>query len=174
MINQNLNLFGPHRDFEGIKHLDENGIEFWNARELMPILGYHHWQKSEEVIVRAARACLNSGQVVEDHFNRTVKMVNIGSNTVREVKDWKLDRFACYLIAQNGDPFKPEIAQAQTEAKIRRENIRGQDEASQTHYMVGSKVRQTIKDIGGAMPERLPVEKHIKEVKKNLKLKKGK
>jgi DNA-damage-inducible protein D len=270
-MNQNLTLFGPHKDFESIKHLDENGVEFWVARELMPILGYNHWQKSEEVIARAARACLNSGQVVDNHFNRTVKMVKIGSNTIREVKDWKLDRFACYLVAQNGDPFKQEIAQAQTyfaiqtrrqeinnltsadeqrlfsrnkikeknknlastakragvtqfgsfndagylglygmkvrdiekhkninrgelldragseelganlfritqtEAKIRKENIYGQDEASQTHFKVGSKVRQTIREIGGTMPELLPMEKHIKDVKKDLKkLKRGK
>ncbi len=81
----------PHKDFEGIKKIDENGIEYW-----------------------AARACMNSGQNVDNHFNQTVKMVKIGSNTVRKVRDYKLDRYACYLIAQNGDPNKPEIAMAQT------------------------------------------------------------
>ncbi len=75
----------PHKNFEGIKKIDENGIEYWNARELMPLLGYENWQKAEEVIARAARACINSGQDVDNHFNRTVKMVKIGSNTVREV-----------------------------------------------------------------------------------------
>ena len=104
----------PHRDFEGIKKFDESGIEYWEARELLPILGYEKWEKAEEVIARAARACMNSGQDVDNHFNRTVKMVKIGSNTMREVRDYKLDRYACYLIAQNGDPNKPEIALAQT------------------------------------------------------------
>lgn len=105
---------GPHRDFENIKHLDENGIEFWKARELMPVLGYEKWEKAEEVIARAARACINSGQDVDNHFHQTGKMVEIGSNTVRKVKDYKLDRYACYLIAQNGDSKKSEIALAQT------------------------------------------------------------
>lgn len=103
-----------HKDFEGIKKIDENGVEYWEARELLPILGYENWQKAEEVIARAARACINSGQDVDNHFNRTVKMVEIGSNTARKVKNYKLDRYACYLIAQNGDPKKPEIALAQT------------------------------------------------------------
>ena len=75
----------PHKNFESIKKIDENGIEYWIARELLPLLGYENWQKAEEVIARAARACINSGQNVDNHFNRTVKMVKIGSNTVREV-----------------------------------------------------------------------------------------
>ena len=62
-----------------------------------------NWQKSEEVIGRAARACINSGQNVDNHFNRSVKMVEIGSNTVRKIINYKLDRYACYLIAQNGN-----------------------------------------------------------------------
>src|SRR3990167_7006119 len=80
----------------------------------MPILGYEKWQNAEEVIARAARACINSGQAVDNHFTGFSKMVEIGSNTVRQVKDYKLDRYACYLIAQNGDPNKQEIALAQT------------------------------------------------------------
>src|SRR4030043_1611994 len=92
-----------NKDFEDIKKVDENGVEYWKARELMPVLGYLKWENAEEVIGRAARACLNSGQAVDNHFHRIRKMVEIGSNTVREVRDWKLDRYACYLIAQNGD-----------------------------------------------------------------------
>lgn len=71
----------PHKDFEGIKKIDENGIEYWEARELLPLLGYKRWGKAEEVIARAARACINSGQDVDNHFHRTGKMVKIGSNT---------------------------------------------------------------------------------------------
>jgi DNA-damage-inducible protein D len=104
----------PHKDFESIKKIDENGVEYWDARELMPLLGYENWQKAEDVIARAARACINSGQEVDNHFNQTVKMVEIGSNTIREVRSYKLGRYACYLIAQNGDPSKTEIAIAQT------------------------------------------------------------
>src|SRR5262249_39964990 len=105
---------GPHINFEQIKRLDNNRVEFWTARELMGLLGYAQWRNFEEVIAKAQRACLESGQAVENHFADISKMVKIGSNTVRPVKDYKLDRYACYLIAQNGDPSKPEIALAQT------------------------------------------------------------
>ncbi|MDP2737041.1 MAG: BRO family protein, partial [bacterium] len=103
-----------NKDFESIKKINKDGVEYWEARELMPILGYGKWQNAEEVIARAAKACINSGQAVDNHFTRFSKMVRIGSDSVREVRDWKLDRYACYLIAQNGDPNKPEIALAQT------------------------------------------------------------
>lgn len=62
----------PHRDFESIKKIDENGIEYWKARELLPILGYGKWEKAEEVIARAARACMNSGQDVDNHFHHHI------------------------------------------------------------------------------------------------------
>lgn len=258
-------LSGPNKNFEGIKKIDKNGTEYWNARELLPILGYQKWEKAEEVVARAARACINSGQDVDNHFHRTGKMVKIGSNTVREVRDYKLDRYACYLIAQNGDSKKSEIALAQTyfaiqtrkqevfeqlpdtakrlfirnevsdrnkklfktarqagvtkfglfndagykglygrslsdveikkgikkgelldragstelaanlfritqtDEKLKKDKIQGDYPAAQTHFMVGGKVRQTIKEIGGTTPEYLPTEKHIKEVKKEAK-----
>jgi len=260
-----LILSESYKSFESIKKTDENGIEYWEARQLMLVLGYEKWEKAEEVIVRATRACMNSGEVVENHFHRMVKMVKIGSDAVREIRDYKLDRYACYLIAQNGDPNKPEIALAQTyfavqtrkqeifeqlsdsdkrlfirgevsdqnkklfktakgagvthfgafnnegyrglygmnlpdvekkknikkgelldvagstelaanlfritqtDEKIRKDNIKGQDLAARTHFMVGGKVRQTIKDIGGELPENLPTEKHIKELQKEKK-----
>jgi len=82
-----------NKNFESLKKVDENGVEYWEARELMPILGYKKWEKAEEVVARAARACINSGQAVDNHFHRVGKMVYIGSNTVREVRDWKLDRY---------------------------------------------------------------------------------
>jgi DNA-damage-inducible protein D len=231
----------------------------------MPILGYEKWQNAEEVIARAAKACLNSGQAVDNHFTALSKMVSIGLNTVRQVRDWKLDRYACYLIAQNGDPKKQEIAIAQTyfaiqtrkheifeqfsdtdkrlfirsevtdqnkklfstaknagvtkfgsfndagykglygmplneienkkgikkgelldragttelaanlfritqtDEKIKKDSIKGDRDATQTHFMIGGKVRQTIKDIGGTLPENLEPEKHIKELKKERK-----
>ncbi|OHA46899.1 MAG: DNA damage-inducible protein D [Candidatus Terrybacteria bacterium RIFCSPLOWO2_01_FULL_44_24] len=260
-----LTPIGPHKDFESIKKIDESGIEYWTARELMPLLGYTEWRNFEEVVGKAARACMESGQAVDNHFVKSTKMVEIGSNTVREVRDYKLDRYACYLIAQNGDSSKPQIATAQTyfalqtrkreifeqlpdttkrlfirnevsdhnkklfktakdagvskfglfndagyqglygkplsevekekgikrgelldmagstelaanlfritqtDEKLKNDKIKGDRDASHTHFMVGGKVRQTIKDIGGALPEQLPTEKHIKEVKKEIK-----
>ncbi len=101
-------------DFEKIKHVDKNGIEYWVARELMSLLEYTEWRNFDSVVTKAQQACFNSGQVVENHFVDITKMVQIGSNTVREVKDWKLDRYACYLVAQNGNPQKKVIANAQT------------------------------------------------------------
>ncbi|KKR08509.1 MAG: DNA-damage-inducible protein D [Parcubacteria group bacterium GW2011_GWC2_39_14] len=264
MIDETIKI-SLNKGYENIKKVDENGVEYWQARELMPLLGYEVWQKAEDVIGRAARACVNSGQAVDNHFNLSSKMVEIGSNTVREVRDWKLDRFACYLVAQNGDSNKQEIALAQTyfaiqtrrqemfeqlteddkrlfirgevsdenkklfstaksagvtkfgsfndagyrglygmslveveerknvrkgelldragttelaanlfritqtKEKIKKDNIRGDYDASQTHFMVGGKVRQTIKDIGGTTPENLPAERHIKELKSRKK-----
>jgi DNA-damage-inducible protein D len=259
-------ISGPHKDFEDIKKLDEDGIEYWEARELGFLLGYVQWRNFEEVITKAMQACLSSGQTVENHFADISKMVPIGSNTVRPVKDYKLDRYACYLIAQNGDASKPAIAQAQTyfavqtrkqelfekmsdaekrlfargevtkenkklfttakaagvhqfgvfndagykglygmslkeveahkgvkkgelldhagstelaanlfritqtDEKLKKDKIQGQQAASRIHNMVGGKVRQTIKDIGGVLPENLRPEPHIREVKKQIKL----
>lgn len=270
MNNKIMMMSGPHKDFEAIKKVDGNGIEYWDARELMPLLGYSQWRSFAEVIGKAIKACMNSGQNIADHFARLTNMVEIGSNTVRKIIDYKLDRYACYLIAQNGDAHKMEIAQAQTyfalqtrkqeifeqlsdnekrifnrsevswhnkelfktakragisnfgmfndagyrglyempladierkkgikkgelldragsselaanlfritqtDDKIKRENVQGQESASRVHREVGGKVRRAIKDIGGTMPENLPVEKHIKELKKDVKKLAGK
>lgn len=263
MINE-ITPSAPHKNFEGIKKIDENGIEHWDARELMLLLGYSQWRNFEEVIGKAARACMESGQTMDNHFAKISKMVKIGSNTVRKVRDYKLDRYACYLIAQNGDPKKSEIALAQTyfaiqtrkqevfeqlpdtakrlfirnevsnhnkklfrtakqfgvtkfglfndagyrglygmplsdierkkgikkrelldragstelaanlfritqtDEKLKKDKIQGDHSASKTHFMVGGKVRQTIKEIGGTTPEHLPAERHIKEVKREV------
>lgn len=98
------------KDFESIKKLDQNGVEYWEARELLPLLEYVQWRKFEGSIKRAKHACQRSGQSVKDHFAGADKMVEIGSRTVRKVPDYRLSRYACDLIAQNGDPRKPEIA----------------------------------------------------------------
>ena len=103
-----------NKTFEDIKHIDENGIEFWYARELMPILQYSNWQNFEKIIQKAKIACKNSGILVIDHFTDVNKMVQIGSGAYREQIDYKLTRYACYLIAQNGDSRKKVIALAQT------------------------------------------------------------
>lgn len=265
-MSSEITIHGPHKAFETIKHIDENGIEFWTARELMVLLGYAKWENFQEVVNKAKKACLNSGQLIENHFPDIGKMVVVGSGTVRKVVDYKLDRYACYLIAQNSDPSKPEIALAQTyfaiqtrkqevfdtlssseqrlfirnevtnqnkklfktakqagvshfglfndagyrglygapladiekkksikkgelldragstelaanlfritqtDEKLKKDNIKSDGEARRTHFVVGGKVRQTIKDIGGELPENLKPERHIKEIKKEVHL----
>lgn len=268
------------RSFEDIKHVNEHGIDYWYARELGPLLGYSTWQKFVGVLEKAMQACENSRQKSSDHFNQVVKMVPLGSGAEREISDYQLSRYACYLIVQNGDPSKPLIAvgqtyfaiqtrrqelqdnagfmempedrrrlalrkeiidhnkalvaaakdsgvetnldyaifqdhgykglygglgakqihkhkglkksqkildhmgstelaanlfrATQTEEKLRRENIQGKENANRTHYEVGKKVRQTIKELGGTMPEDLPTPKKSisqieREEKKRLK-----
>lgn len=264
----NGSLLGPHRDFESVKKVDTDGVEYWEARELMPLLGYAKWENFEGVIEKAKTACTKSGQRVENHFPEVRKMVDIGSGSKRQVLDFKLSRYACYLIAQNGDADKEPIALAQTYFAIqtrrqelyerlpeerKRLMIRGEvtdhnkklaetarksgvtrfgtfndagymglygmphrsiqmkkglgkdkvldragatelaanlfritqtDEqlkkrlgrgetigersAANTHFKVGGKVRQTIKDIGGTLPEHLKPEEDIKKIERRL------
>ena len=102
------------KDFESIKHIDENGIEFWYARELQPLLGYSRWENFELVVKKAMVSCENAGGNVEDHFRGVTKMIRLAKNAERGVKDYALTRYACYLIAQNGDSRKNEIAFAQS------------------------------------------------------------
>ena len=101
-------------DFESIKRISPYDVEYWSARELAPLLGYSKWERFEVAIKRAMLACERAEQVVDDHFPASSKKVFLGSGAERETKDYDLTRFACYLIAQNGDPRKPEIAFAQT------------------------------------------------------------
>ena len=103
-----------NKSFEDIKHIDENGVEFWYARELMPILQYSNWQNFKKIINKAKISCENSNINVLDHFTDINKMVQIGSGAERKQQDYELTRYACYLIAQNGDSRKKVIALAQT------------------------------------------------------------
>ena len=100
--------------FESIKHVDDDGNEYWYARELQKILEYKRWDKFYNVIESAQVACSISNNNVLDHFSHLGKMVDIDSNTSRNIVDYKLSRYACYLIAQNGDSRKKVIALAQT------------------------------------------------------------
>lgn len=100
--------------FDSLKHLDANGQEYWSARELMPVMEYKQWRQFSDAIERAKAACKVSGYTVFDHFADVRKMVSIGSGAQREVDDVHLSRYACYLIAMNGDPRKETIALAQS------------------------------------------------------------
>lgn len=182
-------------------------------------IGYVEWRKFEGAIQRAKDSCENSGQKVDDHFGGAAKMVVVGSGAERELVDYHLSRYACYLIAQNGDPRKKEIALAQTYFAIqtRKQELHEQlfedskrvflrDEMKEhnknlarvakeagvvhhaqfqdfgymglygglrqrdIHHEVGQKVRKTISELGGTMPEKLPTAQHVKESKKRLKL----
>ncbi len=104
-----------HGDFELRKQIEtESDTEFWLARDLQSLLGYAKWENFAKVVEKAETACANSGYEVTDHFLGVRKMVDIGSGAQRELEDIALSRYACYLIAQNGDPSKEPIAFAQT------------------------------------------------------------
>jgi DNA-damage-inducible protein D len=265
LSNRTLNVF------EQIKQTDENGNEFWAARQLAKALEYSDFRNFLSVIEKAKEACKNSGQEVKNHLVEFNEMVSIGSGAEREMNSFKLSRYACYLVVQNADPSKEIVAlgqtyfavqtrlqeirqmdeynrlstedekrlflrnemakhntqlaaaakeagviepidyaifqnhgymglyggldakaihakkglkksqqildhmgstelaanlfrATQTEEKLHRENIKGKQKANKTHFEVGKKVRQTIEEIGGTMPENLPTEESIKKL----------
>ena len=102
------------QSFEDIKHVDENGVEYWYARELQSVLNYKEWRKFENVIKKAKESCKNSDISVIEHFVDVDKLSKRANNAEVLIKDYKLTRYACYLIAQNGDSRKKVIALAQT------------------------------------------------------------
>ena len=257
--------------FDGIKHVNEYGQEYWLARELQPVLGYKQWRRFEDAIERAKLACRNSGYDPADHFADVGKTIDMPKGAHKTIPDYSLSRYACYLIVMNGDPRKEVIAvgqtyfavktrqqelienydilteeqrrlairqemkrhnaslaeaahqagvekpidyaifqnygyqglygglkardianrkglkkgqdildhmgstelaanlfrATQTEEKLRREQIVGKANANKAHYDVGKKVRQTIQELGGTMPEDLPTpEKSIQQLER--------
>lgn len=255
--------------FEDIKHLDEQSNEYWTARELIPVLEYNEYRFFKKVIDKAIDACKSSNIKASDHFVHVHDMVALGSGAERKIEDFHLSRYACYLIAMNGDPRKRAVALAQTyfavktrqqelvenydslsedqkrlairhemrehnkalaaaardagvvsrmdyaifqnagykglygglgakdihkrkglkksqqildhmgstelaanlfratqtEEKLRRDEVQGKENANATHYGVGKKVRQTIAELGGTMPEHLPTpDKSIRQI----------
>ena len=174
--------------FDAIRRVDEMENEYWSARELAKLLGYAKWDKFKIALERAQKACRNSNQAASDHFLQSGKLISAGKGAQRTIEDYHLSRYACYLIVENADSSKPIVAlgqtyfavqtrrqeladnifrAAQTDAKLRRDQIQGKYEANQTHFEVGCKVRQTIEDLGGTMPEDLPTpEKSIQQIQR--------
>lgn len=265
-----------HQPFEDLRFYSDDGLEYWSARDLAPLLDYKDWRNFQKVLTKAALASETSGQPGSYHFVEATKMVELGSGAIREVDDIHLSRYACYLVVQNGDPSKPviaagqtyfamqtrrqeladdekfkqlredekriflrnemkehnkqlvEVAQqagvettldfaifqnhgyqglyggldqkaiherkglkksqrildhmgstelaanlfraTQTEEKLRRDQVSSKQHANQTHFDVGKKVRQTIQELGGTMPEELPnPDKSIKQIESGMK-----
>lgn len=259
------------RTFEEIKKVNEYGAEYWYGRDLARVLGYKRWENFVKLVEKAKEACKNSGVNALDHIAEVSNMIETGKSAKREVDDFYLSRYACYLIVQNGDPRKEVIAlgqtyfavktrereiqeefeqlsedgkrlairndlkehnkslvdaaknagvetsidyavfqnygymglygglkakdiherkglkksqkildhmgstelaanlfrATQTDEKLRRENIKGRDKANEIHLYVGKKVRQTIEELGGTMPEDLPTpQKSVKQIEK--------
>ncbi len=147
----------PESPFERIKRIDDEENEFWSARELMPLLEYASWQKFKNVLLKAQIACENSGQDPSDHFIRAVKMVNIGSDTKREVEDIHLSRYACYLVVQNADPEKEVVALGQTYFAVQTRRQEVADETAmaeltenQRRLLLRRKVQQQNSDLASA------------------------
>jgi len=137
------------KSFEDLKRTNEYGAEYWSARDLQPLLGYSQWRRFEDAINRAITSCKQSGNEPSHHFAGAGKPIEGGKGAIQLVNDYHLSRFACYLIAQNGDPRKPEIANAQK-------------------YFAVQARRQEITDVLAADIERLELRKQTAEEFKAL------
>jgi len=151
MSDKNLVPMGS-KSFEDLKKVNEYGAEYWSAREIQPLLGYTQWRRFEDAINRALTSCKQSGNIPANHFAGVGKMVDIGSGSSREVMDYHLSRFACYLIAQNGDPRKPEIANAQKYFAIqaRRQEITDAIAADMERLELRKQTSEEFKALSGA------------------------
>ena len=132
------------KSFEQLKQRNEHGAEYWSARDLQPLLGYRQWRRFENAIQKAKTSCQQSGNEPDHHFAGVGKPIKGGKGAIQEVQDYHLSRFGCYLIAQNGDPRKPEIAHAQK-------------------YFAVQTRRQELSDVLAADRERLEIRKQAAE-----------
>lgn len=140
------------QSFEDLKQVNEHGAEYWSARALQPLLGYSQWRRFEQAIERAISSCRESGNPPEHHFAGAGKPIVGGKGAVQIIDDYHLSRFACYLIAQNGDPRKPEIAYAQQYFAIqtRRQELSDQAVADQERLELRKQTSEEFKALSGA------------------------
>ena len=140
------------KSFEDLKQVNEHGAEFWSARALQSMLGYSQWRRFEQAIERAITSSMESGNPPEHHFAGAGKPITGGKGAVQIVDDYQLSRFACYLIAQNGDPRKPEIAQAQQYFAIqtRRQELSDQLTADKERLELRKQTSEEFKALSGA------------------------
>lgn len=143
------------QQFEAAKQQNES-VEFWSARDIQSILGYAQWKNFEKVVEKAKSACENAGAEVKNHFAEFGKMVDIGSGVSREINDVALTRYACYLVAQNGDATKSEIAFAQTyfAVQTRKQEIIEQRLLDVARVSAREKLSKSEKKLSGIMYER--------------------
>jgi len=147
-----------HSSFEAMVRKDaDSGVEFWCARDLQMLLGYNHWRAFAAVIDKAITACEKSGHDPKDHFARARKMVDLGSGARREIEDIALTRYACYLIAQNGDPAKEQIAFAQTyfAVQTRKQEIVEKRLAEAERVSARKRLTRSEKELSGIIFDRL-------------------
>jgi DNA-damage-inducible protein D len=157
-----------HASFEKMMHVEEEtGVEFWLARDLQEVLGYQTWRSFEQVVQKALTACHTSGYDTHDHFAEISKMVPLGSGAEREVGDYMLTRYACYLIAQNGDPSKDPIAFAQTYFAIqtRKQELIEQRLAEMERLRARKKLTASEKELSGIIFERVGDEKSFGRIR---------
>lgn len=143
--------------FERIKRVSPEGDESWSARDLARVLEYSEFRHFLPVIEKAREACLKSSHRVEDHFEQILEMVGIGSGAQRPVDDWKLSRYACYLVIQNADPSKPLVALGQTyfAVQTRRQELADDEtlKEDQKRLLLRQEMKKHNKHLAGAAKE---------------------